>query len=44
MLILKLLLNLLRKIMDLGIQSCSKYDVIYINLSNELMITLILDE
>jgi hypothetical protein len=30
--------------MGLGIQSCSKYDVININLSNELMVTLIPDE
>jgi hypothetical protein len=30
--------------MGLGIQSCSKYDVIYINLSNEIMITLIPNE
>jgi hypothetical protein len=40
---LKLLLSL-EKIMSLGIQSCSKYDFVNINLSNELLITLTPDE
>jgi len=41
---LKLLLHLIRKIMSLGIQCCSKYDIININLSNEFLNTLIPDE
>jgi len=38
------LLHLIRKIMSLGIQCCSKYDIININLSNEFLNTLIPDE